>query len=185
MSEPHAEEQVINQQAAPEISAPSAEPFGSLQGSASMEFYSPDPSYPWAKTARAAFDSLTDGEVELLSNVYKGDDQRHQVFHRSCGHHSWISLRELETLPRGQWCPHCHATGDLLRFGTMENLQVSVYRESGHAAYIFASNPLGSADEQYIYWCVRHRRSYEASFAEFQRTKGEANGCPLCAKAAG
>jgi hypothetical protein len=139
-----------------------------------------DPWFPNLKTARAAFRKLSNGELELLANVYRGDGHRHEVFHHACEQHSLISLRELQTLPPGKFCPHCHGTEDLLRFGTMENLQVSVCRESGHAAYFFACNPLGPADQEYTFWCVRHCRSYQATFSEFQHTKSKSNGCPLC-----
>lgn len=151
-----------------------------LQGGESSDSHSPDPNYPWAKKARATFEKHSNGEVELLSSVYEGDDRRHKVLHRSCGHHFLLSLAELRTLPKGKGCPHCHGTNDLTQFGTMEDLQISVYHQSEKSAYFYASNHPGSPDETYRFWCVRHGRSYEATFSEFQRTKGHSNGCPLC-----
>jgi hypothetical protein len=62
----------------------------------------------------------------------------------------------------------------------MEQLQVSVYHASGHGAYIYASNSLGESDQIYSFWCVRHCRSYQASFSKFQKTRGQTNGCPFC-----
>lgn len=178
-----AEKKVITERAEIETSTPTAEPFGRAHSNF-RECYSPDPSYRWAKAARDAFDRLSEGDVELLENVYRGDDQRHQVHHRSCGHHSWISRNELETLPPGKWCPHCNPVTDLARYGRMENVQVSVYNQSEEGAYFFASNPLGRADEHYTFWCIRHRRSYETSFSKFQRTRGQTNGCPFCQQGA-
>ena len=139
-----------------------------------------DPWFPKLKTARTAFRKLSNGELELLTTVYRGEDQRHEVFHHACGQHSWISLKELQTLPPGKFCPHCHGTEDLARFGCIENIQVSVFRQSGDATYFFACNPLGTADQVYIFWCLHHRCSYEATFAEFQRNKSKSNGCALC-----
>lgn len=149
-------------------------------GSEGISLGTTNPWFPKLKTARAAFRKLSDGELELLATVYRGDNQRHEVFHHACGQHSLISLRELQSLPPGKFCPHCHGTKDLARFGCIENIQVSVFHQSGGAAYFFACNTLEAADQDYHFWCARHRRSYHATFAEFQRTKSKSHGCPLC-----
>lgn len=141
---------------------------------------SPEPWFQRLRKARAAFSDSSGGALELLSKTYRGDNCRHEVLHRTCERHSWISMRELQMLPENTWCPHCHSVDRLARFGSMEELQLSVYRESGHNAYFYSCNTLGTADQQYIFWCGHHRRPYEATFAEFQLTKGESNGCPLC-----
>lgn len=144
-----------------------------------------DPWYPRLKEAQSAFRELSRGDLELMSSVYRGDDQRHQVLHLACGQFFWISMEELKTLSPKSACPHCHGTDDLSRFGTIENLQHSVIRGSLHGAYFYSLNPLGTAEQEYQFHCLRHRHSYLATFAEYQRTKPRSNGCPLCAKSAG
>lgn len=187
MSKVKPQEQTNNTQQKSEDIAGSAAEFlrQALNDSMETTVNAPDPWFSNLKKAQAAFKEYSNGELELLDNVYRGDVHRHQVFHHACGHHSWISLRELQALPFGTGCPHCHGTEDLTRFGSMENLQVSVYRQSGNTVYFFGCNPMGAADKDCIFWCIRHRQSYEATFAEFQRTRLHTNGCPLCAKDAG
>jgi hypothetical protein len=138
--------------------------------------------YRELKQARANFRECSRGQVDLLSNVYRGDQHRHQVFHIGCGHHSWTSLPELQALPPEKSCPHCHGTDHLARFGSTENLQVAVYRMSEGSAYFYASNPLEDVAQEYRFWCVRHHQSYSATFLEFQMSQGHSNGCPHCKK---
>lgn len=140
--------------------------------------------YPRLKDARTAFRQLSRGDLELMSSVYRGDDQRHQVLHLACGQFFWVSMEELKTLSPESACPHCHATDDLSRFGTIENLQYSIIRGSQQGAYFYSLNPLGTAEQEYQFHCLRHRHSYLATYAEYQRTKPRSNGCPLCAKSA-
>lgn len=140
--------------------------------------------YPRLKEARSAFRELSRGDLEIMSSVYRGDDQRHQVLHLACGQFFWISMEELKTLAPESVCPHCYGTDDLSMFGTIENLQQSVIRGSQHGAYFYSLNPLGTAEQEYQFNCLRHHHSYLATFAEYQRTKPRSNGCPLCGKTA-
>ena len=77
-------------------------------------------------------------------------------------------------------CPYCNLADDLSRFGAVEQVQHYVIEAAQSAVYFYASNTLGSPEDRYRFLCMLHRRPFHAAFTDFQKSRGETNGCPLC-----
>ena len=140
----------------------------------------PENWYQERRQAEKRLFEISGGRLALLSRIYSGDGERHQVVHELCGHPFRASMNEVREIGPDRICPHCNITDDLRRFLGMEQIQHYVIEASRSAVYFYAANPLGSPDDQYRFLCMLHRRAFHASFAEFQQMRGETDACPLC-----
>jgi hypothetical protein len=136
--------------------------------------------YKDRQQAEARLQALSNGNLVLLSNIYSRDDERHQLVHEGCGLPFAASLDEVKKIGPDKICPYCHLADDLTRFGAVEQVQYYVIEASQSAVYFYASNTLGSPDDQYSFLCMLHRRLFQATFTDFQMSRGKTNGCPLC-----
>jgi hypothetical protein len=133
------------------------------------------------KKAAAAFRRLSRNTLELISNIYNGDDRRHQVLHLACGHVFHLSLSELKKLGNRNACPFCSSTtDDLRRFTGIEEVQGFVLSASMNGAHFMAGNHMGKTEETYRFFCLRDQLPYEASFGAFMGDRDTTNACPVC-----
>ena len=137
--------------------------------------------YPVRKQAAAAFRKISRNTLELISNIYRGDDRRHRVLHLACGHFFHLSLSELKSLGYKNACPFCSSTtDDLRRFTGIEEVQAFVFSSSLNGAHFMAGNHLGSTEANYRFYCLRDHLAYETSFGTFMKDRGTTNACPVC-----
>lgn len=135
--------------------------------------------YQIRKRASQRIRNVSEGQVILLDNGYRGDHRRHWVKDCRCEHVYRISLKELIQLQGQGTCPFCNIPSDLSRCGSIQAVQEHVYRLSHGNIFFLGNNPLGSVDDTYQFQCLIHSLYFLQPFRRFM--EAPEHGCDSCA----
>lgn len=127
---------------------------------------------------------LSEGRLVLLSR-YLGDNYVHPFHCHDCGSTFLASFEELKDRLPANGCSHCSDFKNRSRMYDADKIERQVLEISFHGAYFVRSNSFRQyiLDDWFLFYCLRHRVSYEAKYQNFLNTAPEANGCPICLQA--
>lgn len=134
--------------------------------------------YQLRKRAQQRLRNLSDGNIIIIENGYRGDHMRHWMQDLQCEHVFKSSLKEVVIVGAKCICPFCHGASDMQRYGSVQAVQEHVNNITLGQAEFLADNILSSAKTQYRFFCCMHRFEFEAPFDRFLAQNGTA--CPIC-----
>jgi hypothetical protein len=134
--------------------------------------------YQFRKRANQRVRNLSNGNLEIIENGYRGDHERHWLRDQRCEHVFRASLKEVVVIGANYICPFCHGTTDMQRYGSVEAIREHVHCISLGLIEFSADNALASSTEMYKFLCTVHRIILETSFDQFIEHKGEI--CSIC-----
>ena len=124
---------------------------------------------------------MSNGNILLFDNGYRGDHRRHRVQDLRCEHVFYISLKELALEQADKACPFCNPVDDLRRYGSVEAIQEFVLLHSDNKIYFSSDNHLGGQEDIYTFGCSVHKMLLHDTFRNFI-AKTESGGlCFACA----
>jgi len=134
--------------------------------------------YAFRKKANQRLRNLSSGNLIIIENGYRGDNERHWLRDQRCEHIFKASLKEVVVVGANYICPFCYGTRDMQRYGSIDAVQENVHCISLGQIEFSADNVLTASTDRYKFICTNHRIILETSFDQFLEHKGEI--CSIC-----
>ena len=134
--------------------------------------------YQFRKRAQQRLRSLSNGNLHIHENGYRGDYQRHWIQSSQCEHVFRAGLKEVFTIGADKICPFCNVPNDMRRCGSIAAVQQMVECLSYGNIEFISENELRGPDDLYEFACLIHQFRFKGTYRNFIRSPE--NFCHIC-----